>query len=425
MYPSIQFHFQLYSWILLISTILALGIAIMISKRRDNLSVKYLVLLEIAVAIWSFAGVFEAAAPTVALKQLWSQISYIGITTSPVFYFLFALAYSQNEKYCTKRNHILLFIFPVLTIIVVATNSWHHLHWTNITINPETNNGIYSYGPFFWVFIVFAYSILLSGIIILIFARRHFSDYFKLQLLALIIASVFPFAGNVIYVFKINPIPGLDWTPVAFMLTGLILALSIFKFKMFNLIPIARNNIVDTINDGIIVIDNNNRIVDINRAILNMIPQQTGEFIGSIITNLPELWRHTLTAIPENSNGYYEVAIGEKEKKEYYDIHTETIYSRKNKKIGQIFIIRDISKRKQFELEREKLIEELQDALTQVKTLSGLLPICASCKKIRDDKGYWHHVEAYVMKHSDAQFSHSICPDCRQKLYPDIPRHKD
>ncbi len=70
--------------------------------------------------------------------------------------------------------------------------------------------------------------------------------------------------------------------------------------------------------------------------------------------------------------------------------------------------------------EKEQLITELQDALAKVKTLSGLLPICASCKKIRDDRGYWNRIEAYIGKHSDAQFSHGICPDCAKKLYPDL-----
>jgi len=62
----------------------------------------------------------------------------------------------------------------------------------------------------------------------------------------------------------------------------------------------------------------------------------------------------------------------------------------------------------------------LQDALDQVKTLRGFIPICANCKKIRDDKGYWNEVEKYVTEHSDAQFSHGMCPDCLQKLYPDF-----
>jgi hypothetical protein len=71
-----------------------------------------------------------------------------------------------------------------------------------------------------------------------------------------------------------------------------------------------------------------------------------------------------------------------------------------------------------------KTVTELKDALASVNQLSGLLPICASCKKIRDDKGYWTQIEAYIHDHSEAEFSHSICPDCAQKLYGDLDKKK-
>lgn len=85
--------------------------------------------------------------------------------------------------------------------------------------------------------------------------------------------------------------------------------------------------------------------------------------------------------------------------------------------IGASTIARDITDRKQAEKEREKLILDLQEALAKVKTLSGFLPICSSCKKIRDDQGYWTQLEAYIRDHSEAEFSHCICPACAQKLY--------
>ncbi|MBN2310732.1 MAG: GAF domain-containing protein [Candidatus Hydrogenedentes bacterium] len=75
---------------------------------------------------------------------------------------------------------------------------------------------------------------------------------------------------------------------------------------------------------------------------------------------------------------------------------------------------------KRIKAEREKLIEELQDALAKIKTLRGLLPICSNCKKIRDDKGYWQAIEVYIHDHSDADFSHSLCPECARKLYPEL-----
>ncbi len=88
--------------------------------------------------------------------------------------------------------------------------------------------------------------------------------------------------------------------------------------------------------------------------------------------------------------------------------------------IGFVSVISDITQRKQAEEEREKLIVELQDALSQIKTLHGLLPICASCKKIRDDAGYWNNIESYISERSDAAFTHSICPDCARRIYPEL-----
>ncbi len=82
--------------------------------------------------------------------------------------------------------------------------------------------------------------------------------------------------------------------------------------------------------------------------------------------------------------------------------------------------IRYAMERKKTELEREKLIQELKNALAQVKTLSGLLPICSSCKNIRDDRGYWKRIDAYIQEHSNAEFTHSLCPNCIRKYFPDI-----
>ncbi len=80
---------------------------------------------------------------------------------------------------------------------------------------------------------------------------------------------------------------------------------------------------------------------------------------------------------------------------------------------------RDITLQKAMQEEKERLILQLTDALAKIKTLRGMLPICAKCKKIRDDKGYWEHIESYIRDHSDAEFTHGICPDCAKDLYPD------
>lgn len=97
----------------------------------------------------------------------------------------------------------------------------------------------------------------------------------------------------------------------------------------------------------------------------------------------------------------------------------------KNTMASKDELSREIDERKRAETEKEKLIAELQAALSKVKTLSGLFPICSSCKKIRDDSGYWNQIESYIRDHSEAEFSHGICPECAKKLYPDFDIHDD
>ncbi len=98
----------------------------------------------------------------------------------------------------------------------------------------------------------------------------------------------------------------------------------------------------------------------------------------------------------------------------------QPVYNENGEYLGRRASNYNITQRKTAEEEKEKLIRELQSALEKVKVLSGFLPICSSCKKIRDDKGYWNQIEQYISKHSDAEFSHGICPECAKKLYPDF-----
>jgi|WetSurMetagenome_2_1015567.scaffolds.fasta_scaffold00250_25 PAS domain S-box-containing protein len=101
------------------------------------------------------------------------------------------------------------------------------------------------------------------------------------------------------------------------------------------------------------------------------------------------------------------------------DRYSAPVLGKDGKNYGRIWAFRDITERRRAAEERERLISELQQALSKVKTLSGLLPICSSCKKVRDDNGYWNQIEVYVRAHSEAEFTHGLCPDCAKKLYPE------
>ncbi|MCJ7716584.1 MAG: hypothetical protein MUO54_08695, partial [Anaerolineales bacterium] len=96
------------------------------------------------------------------------------------------------------------------------------------------------------------------------------------------------------------------------------------------------------------------------------------------------------------------------------------IWKKSDQATRHIAVVEDISERKQVEEQRNKLISDLEKALSEVKTLRGFFPICSYCKNIRNDKGYWDKIESYLHKHSNAEFSHGICPECAKKYYPDM-----
>lgn len=102
----------------------------------------------------------------------------------------------------------------------------------------------------------------------------------------------------------------------------------------------------------------------------------------------------------------------------HVEVSSSNVTNSEGNIVGRMASFVDITERKRTEMERENLVSKLQTALERIRTLRGLVPICASCKKIRDDKGFWHQVEVYIRDHSDAELSHSLCPDCAKQLYP-------
>ncbi len=104
----------------------------------------------------------------------------------------------------------------------------------------------------------------------------------------------------------------------------------------------------------------------------------------------------------------------------FVEVSSSVVKDSSGQAVGLMASFVDISGRKQTELERDQLIRKLQDALANIKILKGLLPICASCKKIRDDQGYWHNVDSYIHTYGGIDFTHSLCPECASRLYPDL-----
>lgn len=132
-----------------------------------------------------------------------------------------------------------------------------------------------------------------------------------------------------------------------------------------------------------------------------------------------EAYRKELAA-RKSVSAYHIPAMDKDGKPIELESSSRIIEDREGRFLGIAGILRDVTERKRSEAEREKLIQQLRGALAEVRSLSGMLPICSSCKKIRDDKGYWSQIESYISEHSGAEFSHGICPECEKKVYEEL-----
>ena len=351
--------------LLLLGSFISLVTFFHLLQFRQNRGVNYWLIWQVATAIWTFTYAFEYAAIDLNTKIVWSRFSYLGIVFAPVSFLLFSLDFSSRTTYLKKRYLIPLFVFAALFILFPFTNDWHHLHWRDYSIDPITNATDYVYGPFFWILTFFAYLALVGGIINI--GKLYFksADLYKNQVAIIFICSVIPLIGNVIYIFHINPLPGFDWTPFTFLITGVLIAFNIAQFKMFKLVPIARNKVVDLIPDGMLVLDNSMRIADYNHSFKEILGQEIKETLGMKIFDLLPHREDVIQQIQQNEKFDTVISSDRSGKLRHFDLRSVSIYDDKREKIGWLVMLKDISERILADAEikeaNSRLLKEIQD----------------------------------------------------------------
>lgn len=184
--------------------------------------------------------------------------------------------------------------------------------------------------------------------------------------------------------------------------------------------PFGWESVLDAVEDWICIIDPEGRITRSNSDCLNLFGIPAEDAVGKTCCSLLHQTPSPLPGCPllrMMASGKRESEEMEVETGRWMLITVDPIFSAGGDILGAVHISRDITRRILIQNEREILVADLKKALNQIRTLSGLLPICASCKKIRDDKGYWNLLENYIETHSQASFSHGLCPECMEDIY--------
>lgn len=187
--------------------------------------------------------------------------------------------------------------------------------------------------------------------------------------------------------------------------------------------------VVDAINStlsGLIITDLNGAVRFANPSFCSMLDYSHDDIVGMnaadvFSTKEIRTFSDVVAIVDISKDDSQEFVVESKEGRRFVvEVSASNVTSSSGEIVGRMASFIDITRRKEVEADREKLVSKLQDALNKIKTLKGIIPICAACKKIRDDKGYWNQIESYIKEHSEADFSHGICPECAEKLYPEL-----
>lgn len=351
-----SWQFNVYVAIYFLTAAIAAMVAAYAWSRRAVPGASQLALLMVAGAEWALATGIETAAVGIPAKVFWSKVQYLGSSSSPVLFLLFALAYSRPARPLSRRTAVLIWVLPVMTFLLAATNEHHHLVWTSFTPSPAGNNIlIYGHGIWFYIAIIYFYLIVVAGAMVMIRAAVRLARPYRRQAIALLVGAVMPLLTSMIYVVGLSPVPGLDVSPLGFMLAGVALAWGVFQFGLFDLVPVARDLLFESMSDGAVVLDLQNRLVDINRAaqqLLDATAAIIGQSASTVLASRPDLIERFRNVF----EGQAEITLGER----YLDLRISPVYDRRGRLIGRLVVLRDITPRKQAEEELQQSNAELQ-----------------------------------------------------------------
>ena len=281
-------HWENHPFVLLLFTVAAASVifALILWKRRSSPGAVPLVVLSLAAAVWQAGYALELLADGQPNKIFWAQSQYPGIAVIPAAWLAVALQYSGRGRWLTRRNLALLSIMPLATIALAWTNGSHGLIWSEITVDSSSSLTILllDHGAFFWGNVIYSYILLLAGIVLVTEGLFHSERRYWAQSAALIVAAVIPWMANWLFRLGLDPATSLNLTPPAFGLSALVLMWAVVQVRFLDIVPIARQLVIDSMNNGVVVVDLLGRVIETNpaaRHILERVRQATpGGLLG-------------------------------------------------------------------------------------------------------------------------------------------------
>lgn len=336
-----------------ITMIVSILLMVQVWKQREysGTAAILIVALMTAVCWWTLVYAFELGTTDETTKLLFYRAKFLAIVYVPVIWVLFGFQYTGRTQWLLLPRVLMLSVVPTITTILIWTNDFHHLMWKHLGIITlgdlsvvDTNTSTW-----FWVHSLYSYVLIMTASYLLF---RQFSGspgVYRRQLGALLLSVAAPMIANAITIFGNQP---LDSTPFAFAVTGMALTWGLLRFQLLNLVPVARNLVIDSMLDGVLVLDAQGRIVDLNSTAKRIVNREPQAIIGQHISKVLQYIGVQLDIAQwaqKSGVVHDEVVIGGKAAQQYLDVQVSPLYNQRNQLSGRVVMFRDITDRKRAE----------------------------------------------------------------------------
>ncbi len=334
---------NLYSITSVISIVISLMLVVLFIKRHNE-TARSMAVLFIMVVLWSLSDLISALCEDTTMKLFWDKFAYIGVSLIPVLWVTFSIRYTNPGKYINNKKIVLLYIFPVITIIIVFTNSLHHLFQTKM---KYIKVGVFNitdpdYGIWFFIHTFYSYALFVIGAVLLIRNLIRQPAIYRKQSIIMGLGALVPFIGNLIYTFNILPTI-VDQSVFSFIITGIMFFWAMYKYKLFDLVPAAREKVIESMDEIIVVLDSKDRIIDINSAGKKTLCKNSENIIGeqflTTVGDFSTVFEKHMYSVRTNKK----ISLEVEGHKKYFNFKIHPLFDSKSNVNGKFIIMHDIS----------------------------------------------------------------------------------
>jgi PAS domain-containing protein len=403
---------------LLVAAFTGAALAVISWRRRQVPCGRAFFFMMLGAAFWAGGDVLTLVIDAPSFRLVAAGVVHAAIGVVMVAWVALALEYTGYGRWLTGRVLACLLAIPAATVVGVLTNDVHHWFWTYLLIDGKRTREMQAG---FHVFEIYCTALMIAGAAFLLLSLLTASPLHRRQTGLLLGAGVLPWFADLAQRLGLIPSGDLSPVPYCFTVSGPLLAWGVLRYRLLEIVPVARHHVLREMEDGVLVIDPNQLLLDLNPAAARLleVDERTalGQPVSAILKGTPALVRWIAEPDPASS---FEFHCPGRNGKCLIEAHRTLVEDSGSEASAMLVFLRDVSVDRRQEAERDKLVAELRDTVANVRSLSGLLPICSGCRKVHGRDGSWQSIEQFLELHSTAALTHSICPDCLKRLYPDL-----